>query len=232
MTHPGPSIRRAHTWGAACWLLTLPYFAVEPIVASAWDTPYSFTRDTISVLGISDCVTVPAMPSVTVCSPLHLMMNSAFVVLGLLTLAGVILLRSIWPPHRLSTVGLTVLVAAALSTVATGLVPVNVNVTAHAVAALPQFLLQNVGMLLLALAVGRADHTLAVSSTLCGLVGLTGLVLFVGAVPWELPQGALERLALYPLTVWTTVIAIAVLWRERSTIRGQHRETGRLRLSR
>lgn len=202
---------RLQRLGAVCWLLTLLYFVAEPLVAAAWDTPYSFARDTISVLGITGCIPAGYDPSVRVCSPLHGVMNGAFIAKGVLTLVGAVLIREVWPRRRMTTVGLVLIAVAGVSTTATGLFPTNVSVAAHAAASLPQFPAQNAGMLLLGVAGWRHGRGIAICSLLCGLGGLVGTVLFVGATPWGLPPGGMERLALYPLTVWTTVVGVQAL---------------------
>jgi hypothetical protein len=41
--------------GAVSWLLTLGYFAVQPVVAAAWDPLYSISANMISDLGRTSC---------------------------------------------------------------------------------------------------------------------------------------------------------------------------------
>lgn len=202
--------------GAACWLLTLPSFAVEVVVAAAWPTSYTFRRNTISELGITACMAADG-GTIEVCSPLHALMNATFVTVGVLTITGAILLRRTWPSRRMTYAGLSLLVLASFSTIATGVFPANVSIAAHAIASLPQFPAQNIGLLLLGISDWTRRRAHATLSLLSGGVGLTGLVLFVGAVPWGLGLGAMERLAVYPLAVWTSVIAVTVL-RSRSKL--------------
>lgn len=193
--------------GAASWLLTLPYFAVEAVVAAAAG-PYHPWPDTVSKLGVTSCTDA-------FCSPLHGWLNASFMALGLLTATGMLLLRRDWPPTGTATAGVVLVVVASASTVATGLFPVDAGTAAHAVASLPQFPLQNVGIVLLGVAEWRVRRGRAVLSLLCGGVGLAGLVLFVAATPLGIGLGGMERLSAYPLSVWTTVVAVAVLARRR-----------------
>ena len=41
--------------GAGCWLLTVAYLIVQPVVAAAWQPPYDVTANTISDLGVTGC---------------------------------------------------------------------------------------------------------------------------------------------------------------------------------
>lgn len=182
---------------------------MEAVVAAAATTPYSAVENTVSELGSTTC-------TATTCSPLHAWLNASFLVLGVLTLAGMVLLRHDWPPRRTARTGVVLVVVASLSTVATGLFPVDVDAVAHAVASLPQFPAQNVGLLLLGVAEWRTRRRRAVTSLACGGVGMVGLVLFVAATPLGIGLGGMERLTAYPLSAWTTVVAVDVL---RRTIR-------------
>src|SRR6266540_3927025 len=87
--------------GAGCWLLTLVYFAAQPVVAAAWDPPYSVAANTISDLGNTSCGVFdrPDGTSAYVCSPRHTLMNATFVVTGLLTTAGAVLGDGSAGPH-------------------------------------------------------------------------------------------------------------------------------------
>ena len=67
------------------WFFVGGYFVAQPVVASAWPRPYSWSVDYISDLGATRCG--PA-----VCSPRHLVMNLAFVAAGILVVLGVVLL--------------------------------------------------------------------------------------------------------------------------------------------
>jgi len=205
--------RRPGRLGAVCWLLTAFYFAVEPVVASAWSPRYSFVHETISMLGVTDCV--PAADA-TVCSPWHAWMNGAFVALGVLTGVGAVLLAGRWPRRRLTTVASALVVVGAVSTVATGLFPVDAGVVAHSIASLPQFPARSVGVLLLSVVWWRHDRRAAVVSVSCGVAGLLGLVLFMAATPLGLGIGLMERLAFYPPVLWTAVVGALTVWRLRT----------------
>jgi hypothetical membrane protein len=126
--------------GAGCWLLTVAYFIVQPVVAAAWEPPYDVAANAISDLGITGCGDFRQFDDrvLYACSPRHVLMNTVFVVVGLLTSAGALLTRGIWPRRRLTTVGVAFVVLAGVGGILVGLAPADVNLAAHGVGALLQ----------------------------------------------------------------------------------------------
>lgn len=84
--------------GAAAWVLgTIQFFICHLIVEFAWPTPYSWSLNNVSDLGNVYCQ--PWGDNARyVCSPLHSLMNVSFVIHGMLIIAGVVLIRSLWGP--------------------------------------------------------------------------------------------------------------------------------------
>ncbi|WP_406121185.1 DUF998 domain-containing protein [Streptomyces sp. NBC_00989] len=78
--------------GAAVLVLNAVQWVVsEAVAAGAWTTPaYSYATNYISDLGVTGCGT--KFQGRTICSPDHTLMNTSFVVQGILFAAGVILL--------------------------------------------------------------------------------------------------------------------------------------------
>ncbi|MER7169696.1 DUF998 domain-containing protein, partial [Micromonospora sp. NPDC000207] len=111
-----------HRLGVVAWLVQPLYLVAEIVTATAVGVPYSFVDNTISDLGASACTTV-AYPfgDVAVCSPWHLVLNTAFVVTGVLMVVGALLVR-----HPVAGGWVRWLwVVAGLSSVGTGLVPLD-----------------------------------------------------------------------------------------------------------
>ncbi|MFD0596796.1 DUF998 domain-containing protein [Catellatospora coxensis] len=127
--------------GAACWMLTVAYFLVQPVVAAAWDPAYSFTDNTISDLGNAICTTSDESwrPGVFLCSPRHVLMNMTFVLVGLCTTVGALTTRAWWPRHRLAGSGLALIAVSGVGAVLVGLAPGDVNMPLHLVGAGLQF---------------------------------------------------------------------------------------------
>lgn len=172
--------------GLALWLLRPAYVVVELVVAAATTGGYSLVDDSVSRLGNLGC-------SAEYCSPRHDLMNAAFVGFGTLLALGAVLLAS-----RLGRVVTVLLVVAGLSSVATGLAPLDQGTTLHAWAATPLFVAQPLALLLLA----RRARPGAARTVLAAV----GVVVAVAAAAFVLVgsatgAGALERLALWPVLV-------------------------------
>ncbi len=80
--------------GAWLWLGCFQFFVAEQIARWRWrgqeSGGYSMTRNYISDLGALPC-------TANACSPLHWLMNSSFVLQGLLIFFGAVLLRCLLP---------------------------------------------------------------------------------------------------------------------------------------
>jgi len=201
-----PSTRLPVLAGAVCWLLALEWFVGQAIAQAAWRTPYSLSSNFVSDLGAATCgrSTLPGYP-VYVCSPLHDVMNLSFVVLGLLTLAGVVLLRGTWPQRRLTTGGLIFLALFGIGKVLVGLGPEDVRRALHAVGSLG-ILCGTVGIQLLGLATWRTARRQAMVSLAVGVVGLISFVLLVLGAGSHGQVGTFERLADWPLPLWLAAL--------------------------
>lgn len=197
--------------GALCWVLSCGFFVVEAIVRSAWTTPYSAVENYISDLGATTCdtITIKAYEAY-VCSPLHPLMNGAYITVGALAILGAILIRPALPRRKLATVGLVLVSIAGIGAIVAGWFPEDVNIDVHLLGALLAVPGSNIGMGLLAAALWRGNRGLAVFTALAVCVGLTGLVL-VGAAGAGIGIGLAERLAGYPFEIFKTVVAAVAL---------------------
>ncbi|MFI5778932.1 DUF998 domain-containing protein [Nocardia sp. NPDC051570] len=192
--------RLRHLIAGIAWALAFAYLAAEFVTAFAWKTGYSFRYDTISDLGITACT--PKM-----CSPLHLLMNAAFVALGLLTIIGAIGFRDYLPHgHRQwSIVALAVVVGA--STAATGVFPSNDGIIIHGLAVMPALVSRHIVLILLAIWLWKQRRLAAIWSAFCASTGLTGTVLLTIG----LQVGITERLVFYPLPTWMAVTGAVIV---------------------
>jgi hypothetical membrane protein len=200
--------------GAACWTLTVVYLLVQPVVAAAWPTPYDLATNSISDLGVTRCGFYRQLDDRVgyACSPRHALMNTVFVLVGVLTAAGAVLTRGIWPRRRLTSVGVAFVVLAGLGVILVGLAPANVNLAVHAAGALLQ-VPGAVAPLLLGVAAWRMQRPVAAFSLLCGAVGAAACLLYFSGGDLGLGLGTMEHLAFDPLTVWTTVLGVVLLGR-------------------
>ncbi len=190
------------------WLVQPAYIVFELAVA-ARARGLGLRDDTISDLGATAC-------GPSICSPWHQALNASFVLTGLLFAAGALLLRPSLPSGRHLDLAVLLWVLAGLSSIATGLVPVNENPGLHYAVAAPLFLVQPASLLLVGWALWPHARALA-SFTLVTAVGCAiATVLFV-ALPVAGLDGMLERLALWPVKVALGVLAVGMLTGSRTT---------------
>lgn len=216
-------LSRRRAWaGAVALTACLGYFATEAIAASAWrDPPYSYVRNYISDLGITDCVAQAGGPAA--CSSLAPVMNTGLLVAGLLPIAAALCLGPlIAAAHtRRAVVGFATLHGCGSAVV--GLVHSAPGSPAgtpflHFAAAYLAIVSGNFLVLTAGLAARRngAPPWFALVSVVLAVAGIAagGTLLTTAGVP----AGLFERLAANAVTVWeglTGVAFIAALFRRR-----------------
>lgn len=198
---------KAARWGALALLVRPAYLATEVVVASATTGGYSFVSDSVSRLGEVGC-------SPAYCSPRHEVMNGSFVVFGVLLAVGAVLLAR---PLGAWVAGL--LVVSGLSSIATGLAPLDQDAALHALAATPLFVAQPVALLALGARSRGERPRLAAALLVAG--GVTGAAALGFVLSGDgSASGALERLALWPVLVALAVVAWTLLPRGGRSERG------------
>ncbi len=208
--------------GLLALLLTAQYFLAEAVTAAGWVSPtYSFTRRYISDLGVTDCAVLSGRD---VCSPLHAVMNTAFVVQGLLVLVAVVTLSPNipWGVPRWAVTLLWTTHAVGVAMV--GLFPGSLEAEAagnplHSAGAVLAIGGGNLATVATGLAIRRytcdgpraapAAVRFAAYSVLSGVLGLSSLLVFDVLRPAEL--GLWERLAANPVTLWCMVAGLVGL---------------------
>lgn len=199
--------------GALCWLLAPVQFLVAQIVAAAaWPRPYDWFANYISDLGNTLCgpFGLTSATSAYVCSPLHSVMNGSFVVAGILTVAGTILLWRYWPARAMLATGLAFLLVNGIGKILVGLGPENVNLGLHGLGAL-NIPAGGVATILIGLAIRRTSRRSGIFALVVGVVSLVGFVLFLTGRYLGLGAGGMERVAEYPAEIWQAVVGFAVL---------------------
>jgi len=204
--------------GGAAWILaTLQYAVAQVVVAAAWHhPPYSWLGNYISDLGNTACgrFTVPHGTPAYVCSPLHSAMNASFIIAGILTIAGAVLLPRFWPRSRGATVALVLWIITGLGKIVVGLVPENTNISLHLLAAF-NIPVGCVAILLLSLPARQASRAVSVAGIAAAVVGLAATALSTAAefassssLDLGLRAGGMERVADYPGSLWILMIGI------------------------
>ncbi|WP_308114996.1 DUF998 domain-containing protein [Rhodococcus opacus] len=191
--------------GGAAWVLVALYFLAEVVTARAWLRPYRVRTNSISNLGVTGC---DGSAATRLYSPLHAVINSAFVLTGVLILVGAVCLRGFLQPGLLRRLALALFGVAAVSAALTGVIPIDVDAHLHQIVATPTFVARNAAMLVVAVGLYKRWRVFALWTGLCGLVGILGTaaILLPGA-----PFGITERLALYPFIVWVVTAGFSAL---------------------
>ena len=187
-----------YRWGGLAWLLTLQFFVVEAVAALRYGG-YSYAQNVISDLG-------------TATSPAAALMNTSFVVQGLLIAAGAVLLAPGLAGNG-RKVARTLLPLAGLGVLLVGVFHSDSSDTLHSIAATVYFVAGALGVIALAYGVRARSEGLGTVLAVIGLLGLVGTVFFGGAVFLFLGEGGMERVAGYALPV-ALPIAGVVLWRQ------------------
>jgi hypothetical membrane protein len=211
--------------GGSLWMLSTLQFGIAQVVAaSAWNPPYNWMANYISDLGNSACgqFALPHSPSSYVCSPLHTVMNVSFIVSGILTIAGAVLLRRIWPAGRVAATALVLLVVTGLGKILVGVFPENTDISLHLLGAL-NIPIESISILLLSLEIIRTRPGLALIGLGAAGLGLVGTALgtageVVGpGVYLGLGVGGMERVADYSGSLWMLLIGALVVTSQRGS---------------
>ncbi len=190
---------RATRWGALALMVRPAYIATEYVVAAATTGGYSFVGDSVSRLGEVGC-------SAAYCSPRHELMNGSFIGFGVLLAGGGALLA-----RELGPWAAGLLVVSGLSSVATGVAPLDQDAALHALAATPLFVAQPLSLLVIGHRLRKESPLLARGLLVTGVVTGGAAVAFVLSGEESAAAGALERLALWPVLIGLA----AVGWRSR-----------------
>ncbi len=210
----GPLVRPGVHLGAVLLIVGAVQFVVGMAVTQlGWTTPYSLLHNYISDLGAVHCYYYTGAEPRYICSPWHDVFNTSIVLLGLILIAGLYFIRSAFPPRRTRLVGLGLLVLAGVGAIGVGLSPEDVNLTVHTASALVAFLLGNLGLIVVALAMLRDTRWdgFRLFSVLSGAVGLGALVLFVAQFWGPVGAGGMERLIVAPILLWAVVVGVHLL---------------------
>ncbi len=190
--------------GPLIWMLSVQYFIIQVIVAQAWKTTYSLSLNTISDLGNTAC---GAASSRAVCSPLHALMNASFITLGITMALGAGLIYQEFRENNGSFTGFGFMGLAGLGTLMVGLFPENTISILHSVGAALPFLIGNVGLVILSLALD-VPKPLKAYTFLSGVASLIALAFFYSHSYLGLGIGGLERVVAYPQTVWLIIFGM------------------------
>ncbi|MGC4892680.1 DUF998 domain-containing protein [Micromonospora sp. DT31] len=204
---------------AACWLAaTVLFLTANVVVGLAWGRGrFSWAEHNVSDLGNVSCgMWDPDRPR-QVCSPWHPAMNASFVAVGVLLALGALVAHRTLRPGRAVHVIVASTVAAGVGYVLAGAYPADVDENGHVLGAALVFVLGNGAVLVAALA-GRSSllRGLRGASAFLGLLGLVATALFLCRVDVGIGVGGMERVALFPLFGWVTLVGLRLLRHRRA----------------
>jgi hypothetical membrane protein len=216
---------------ASLWLAAgAVYLLAEGLSASAFSPPYSYAQNYISDLGVAACGQL--IGGRAICSPLHDLMNSGFIIQGLLFFAAAVFAaRAVTSRARYA-----LMVLAAVNCIGISLVGIFHEAAAtQADATLPYHVLGAFLAIVAGNATALASSALSrelglppwhrMASIVLPIVGMVGLVMLIvaqarGAVTL-VPDGIWERTSVYTITAWEVVTGVGLL-AARNTLQRHH----------
>jgi hypothetical membrane protein len=209
--------RPTRTLSAIAFLAgSIVYLVAETVTAAAWRSPaYDYATNWISDLGSA---TSGVFQGRELSSPLHAVMNSGFIVQGVLFGIGAVLLsRSITGRLRPTTAVMGVLVAIGYVLVGSfhGSLQAQQDGTLwlHFTGATLAILGGNLLAVLLGTRWTRTGATrhIGIISLALGAAGLIATVVLLLTFDADVPSGLIERVAVYAITAWQLIVAVGAL---------------------
>ncbi len=197
MHRPGAWRERAGAW---LWIGCLQFFVAEAVSTLGWVGHYSYRDYHISDLGAVTCQQM--------CSHWHALMNSSFLLQGILIAGGALLLPRRVAGGWLGGLARAALVLAALGVATVAMAPEDVDMNLHISGARVHFVAGPVGMLLwgLELVAGRRRTGQSPAPALIAFgIAAFGDVLTVfqnAQTAAMVGGGTIERITAYPLPLW------------------------------
>ena len=214
-------------WGAVFWILCLQYFAGEAISIMGWRGPYSLSENYISDLGAVGCGSAAAGQNgqiAALCSPLHAVMNTSFVLQGLLIVAGTLCVWPMFPTGKLWTAALLLTGVSGLGVFVVGLVPEDTTASIHYLGAVENLFCTNAATVLMGVAMfglRRETRLMGALTLAAGLIGLFGFACLGTHAYLGLGVGVMERVTTYPFPLWIAAMGVLLL-RRGGLVRARH----------
>jgi hypothetical membrane protein len=207
----GAAARFARIGALALIIGTVQFFIFHVVVERAWPTPYSWAHNNISDLGAVGCGSWEGDGRV-VCSPLHVWMNTSFIIQGVLLIVGVTCIQFGWR-CLLTRTSFVYIFLASLGWILAGFAPADVNENLHVLAALLIFFCGNLSLIFAdGGAPGQSERACPTYARPLGAGGLVATALFLGQMYFVFGMGGMERLAVFPLQLWAIWAGISI-WR-------------------
>jgi hypothetical membrane protein len=195
------------------WATSAQLFLAQALAQRAWkgSAPYSLRTSWISDLGATTCGSYSGGGGVLVCSPRHALLNGGLTLLGAQVVLGTLLLQPLLGDDRNGRGAGSLLVLAGAALPFVGAFPEDTGKPWHAVAATVHFAAAGLGMVASGLAVRARYPRAGASAFVLGGASLAGTVLTLAGSGAGVGRAAVERLAAWPFTLWTTAAGVLVL---------------------
>jgi len=190
--------------GPIYWILCFQYFIVQLFVAIRWQYNYNILHNSISDLGNSSC---GIYSDRYICSPLYVLMNISFILLGLFMMTGSIFIYQKFKKTKLNLIGFSFIFLAGLGSILVGLFPENTVSIMHLTGAFLSFFIGNIGILIIGIKLEQSKK-LRIYTILTGVITLIALMLYVTHHYLGIYSGGMERITAYPQTIWLIVVGI------------------------
>jgi hypothetical membrane protein len=201
--------------GAIFWIFCLQYFVAEAVSIRGWPGYYSLSENYISDLGAIGCGAYErnlTSAAQTLCSPLHAVINTSFIIQGIFIICGTALLWSSTPKGMLWKTALSLVGASGLGVFIVGLAPEDELSRLHYFGAVENFVCCNAGMVAMGIAMLSSSMRMAGSiAFVSGGVGLLGIVFLAMGIDLGLGVGGMERLVAYPFPLWLAGMGVLLL---------------------
>ncbi len=187
--------------GPLLWIAITQFFIIQAITARAASS-YSYTQDSISRLGVTQCT---YLRHDYFCSPLHGLINSSFIVLGSATIVCALLFYVRFRNNLMNRMAFVFMGFAGAGAIIVGLYPENISAATHLLGSFLAFSGSAVAILLLAVTLDHTPRTLRSFGILCGLVALIAIAaLYTSIVPLKY-YGIVERGIDEPEIIWIII---------------------------
>jgi hypothetical membrane protein len=202
------------------WMCAAQFFVAQLVAQFRWTSPFSLATNFISDLGNTTCGLYPPVAGAYVCSPWHMLMNTSFVLQGVIILVGAVLVRTAFSGQRWAVVAFALLAVTALGIAGVGLFPEDVNNGAHVINAGTQFITGNAAIIVFGVRAVRVKRwcAYAVVSTTLGIIGVLATVLFAQGYGLGLGVAGMERVAAYTLPVWLITSGVLMVRKQPTSI--------------
>ncbi len=173
--------------------------------------PYNPATITISDLQAVSCGT---FQGTYVCSPMHALANFSVAALGVLIIAGSILLRPLLPGGHRKDTAIGLLVIAGLAAFANAFTPEDVIYAGDLVTAIIAFLGANFGLIQIgrSISMNPQSRSYTLFSQALGTIGISALILDGFGLGSVVGSGAVEWIIVAPILIWASVTGFLIIF--------------------